>query len=142
MKKIALLLIGIALLITATSANALSVGTWGNWATIGTQFNDSFAGYLGYSYDGAAATNWLLVKVDMNLAKIKDVQTKAGLAYWATSPNNNGSSLGLTWGASVMVLPNVSIGGDIILASYNTSTGGTNSTDILPAGEMSFNLYF
>ncbi|MCX5750448.1 MAG: hypothetical protein NT099_02060 [Candidatus Saganbacteria bacterium] len=142
MKKLTLFLIGMALMITASSASALqlSVGTWGDWATVGFHFNDKVSGYLGYSYNGNTKVNWMLAKVDVNLAKIKDVQTKAGIAYYTTSPNN-GSSLGLTLGASVMVLPNASIGGDIMLADFNTSAGGANTTDILPTALMSFNLY-
>ena len=133
---------GMTLILTASGASALqmSVGTWYDWPTVGVKFNDKVSGYLGYSYNGSTQTNWVLAKVDVNLAKIKDVQTKAGVVYYTTSPRS-ASSLSLTWGASVMVLPNVSIGADIILVGFDTNAAGVNSTDILPSAAMSFNLY-
>jgi len=141
LKKLALLIVGLALVLSASRVNAmqLSVGDWAGWPVLGLHFNDTFTGYLGYSYVGSTKVSYGLVKVDMNLAKIKDAQTKAGVYYSMTSPNN-GSTLGLTWGASVMVLPNVSVGADIDLVHQVTAAGGGTSTCFLDGAYMSFNL--
>ena len=141
MKKLVLFFIGVALVLSASSVNALqlSVGDWAGFPTLGFHFNDKFTGYLGYSYIGSTKISYGLAKVDMNLAKIMDAQTKGGVYYSMTSPNN-GSTLGLTWGASVMVLPNVSVGADIDLVSQSTTAGGTSTTNFLQGAYMVFNL--
>ena len=141
MKKFILLLTVAILALTPVCAQALSVGDWGGWATLGTQFGDKFAGYLGYSNFGAvgggSSTNWLLAKVDCNLAKLGDVQTKVGAFYWWTSPNS-GSRLGVTWGASIMPVSNFSVGFDAVLVQSNSTP---SSTDILPSAVFTANLY-
>ena len=146
MKKIMMFLVVAAIALTPVCAQALSVGDWGGWATLGTQFNDKFAGYLGYSnfggVGGGSSTNWMLAKVDCDLAKLGDVQTKAGVFYWWTSPNavgNPGSRLGFTWGAAIMPVNNLSVGFDIVLAQSNSSP---SSTDILPGAVFTANLIF
>lgn len=133
MKKLALFVLGLALLLAPVSAQALMVGDWGGWATVGTQFNENISGYLGYSYFNP--TNWLLVKADYNLAKLGDVQTKVGANFELTSPNS-GSSLGLSWGISAMMVKNLMIGTDLILVRFNRNAGGGGTTDIIPAAVM------
>ena len=134
-------LIVAAIALTPVCAQALSIGDWGGWATIGTQFGDRFAGYLGYSNFGAvgggSSTNMMLVKVDCDLAKMGDVQPKLGVFSWWTSPNS-GSRLGLTWGASIRPLSNFSVGFDAVLIQQN---GTPSSTDILPNAVFAANLY-
>jgi hypothetical protein len=139
-KKIILFLMVAAVALTPVCAQALTVGAWGSWATIGTQFADNFSGYLGYSnfggVGGASSTNWMLVKIDYDLAKLGDVQTKAGVFYWWTSPNV-GSRVGATWGASITPVKNLSAGFDIVLAQSNSMP---SSTDILPSAVVSASL--
>jgi hypothetical protein len=136
LKKLALLLVVAAFVFAPVSAQALTVGDWGGWPTVGTQFNDNLSGYLGYSYFGSTSTSWVLAKLDYNLAKMGDVQTKAGVYYTMTSPNS-GTSLGLTWGASIMAVKNLSVGFDVILARAN---GTPSSTDVLPFAVITANL--
>ncbi len=135
-----MLLIVAAVALTPVCAQALTVGEWGSWATVGTKFGAGFSGYLGYSYFGGAgggsADNELLVKLDYNLAKLGDVQTKAGVYYFWTSPDI-GTQLGLTWGASVNVVNNLSLGFDAVLARANTKP---STTDILPVAVVTANL--
>ena len=78
----------------------------------------------------------MLLKVDYDLAKLGDVQTKAGVFYWWTAPNS-GSRLGVTWGASIMPVSNFSVGFDAILVQSNSSP---SSTDILPGAVFTANL--
>ena len=133
-------LIVAAMVLIPVCAQALSVGDWGGWATLGTQFGDKFAGYLGYTNLGAvgggSSANWMLAKVDYDLAKMGDVQPKIGVFSWWTSPNS-GSRLGLTWGASIMPVNNFSVGFDAVLAQQN---GSPSSTDILPSAVFTANL--
>lgn len=140
MKKIIMFLIVAAVALTPVCAGALMIGDWGGWATVGTQFGGGFSGYLGYTYfggvGGASGSHWALAKVDYNLAKMGDVQTKAGVFYWGTSPNV-GSRLGLTWGASIMPVNNLSVGFDIVVAQQNSTP---SSTDILPSAVFVANL--
>lgn len=140
MKKIMMLLIVAAVALTPVCAQALTVGAWGTWATVGTQLGAGFSGYLGYSYfggaGGASGTHWLLGKVDYNLAKLGDVQTKAGVFYWGTSPDV-GTQLGLTWGVAAKLASNLSVGCDIVLAQQNTKP---STTDILPSAVVNANL--
>ena len=136
MRKLALFLVVAAVILAPACAQALSVGDWGGWPTVGIQFNDNISGYLGYSNYGLPSSSWILAKLDYNLAKLGDVQTKAGVLYTMTSPNT-GTSLGLTWGASVMAVKNLSVGFDIVLAQAN---GTPSSTDILPYTAMAVNL--
>ncbi len=136
MKKLALLLVAAVFVFAPVSAQALSVGDWGGWPTIGTQFNDNLSGYLGFAYYGTGTSSNVLAKVDYNLAKLGDVQTKAGVYYTMTSPNT-GTALGLTWGASIMAVKNLSVGFDVILARAN---GTPSSTDVLPGAVMTANL--
>lgn len=135
-----LFLVALMVVLTPVCAQALSVGDWGGWATVGTQFGDRFAGYLGYSNIGGAgggsSTNWMLAKVDCDLTKLGDVQTKVGVFSWWTSPNS-GSRVGVTWGASIMPINNFSVGFDAILAQSNSSP---SSTDILPSAVFAANL--
>ena len=130
-----------AIALTPVCAQALSIGDWGGWATVGTQFGDKVSGYLGYSYfggvGGASGTSWLLAKVDYDLAKLGDVQTKAGVFYWGTSPNV-GSRLGITWGATIKPVNNLSVGFDLVLAQQNSTP---SSTDLLPNAVFTANLY-
>jgi hypothetical protein len=137
MKKLALFLIGAAIVLSPACAQAISIGDWGGWPTIGMQFNDNLSGYLGYSYYGTGSQSWVLAKVDYNMAKLGDVQTKAGVFYWMTSPNV-GTRVGLTWGASIMAVNNLSVGFDVVLAQANTVP---TSTDILPGAVITANLY-
>jgi hypothetical protein len=136
-----LFLVAAMVVLTPVCAQALSVGDWGGWATVGTQLSDKFAGYLGYSNFGAVgggtSTNYLLAKVDYDLAKMGDVQPKLGVFSWWTSPNS-GSQLGLTWGAAIMPVKNFSIGFDAVLIQQN---GTPSSTDILPNAVFTANLY-
>lgn len=138
MKKLAWLLVVAAIVLAPAGAQALSVGDWGGWPTVGMQFNNNLSGYLGYSNFGATSRSWILAKLDYNLVKLQDVQTKAGVFYTMTSPNA-GTSLGATWGASVMATQNLSVGFDIVLAQVN---GTPSSTDILPFAAMTANLIF
>lgn len=140
MKKLTMLVIGLALILTASSAQAWMVGDWGGWAVVGNQLTKSIDGYVGYSFINP--TNWYLVKVDCNLAKINKVQTKAGLDYQGSSTSGglSTSQLSLTWGISTMVQPNMSVGADLVLAAYHMTTG-TNTVDILPAAMVNAMLY-
>ena len=139
MKKLMMLLIVAAVALTPVCAQALSVGDWGGWPTVGMQFGDKFAGYLGFSTFGSTARSWYLAKVDYNLAKLGDVQTKAGAYYSTTSPDI-GTQLGLTWGAAIMPVNNLSLGFDIILAEQNMAPGTTSNTDILPSAVFTASL--
>ncbi|MDD5382402.1 MAG: hypothetical protein PHH60_01970 [Candidatus Margulisbacteria bacterium] len=140
MKRLVLLLIAAIMLLAPTGAQALSVGDWGGWPTLGMQFGDKCAGYLGYSnYGGTTSTSWVLAKVDYNLTKLGDVQTKAGIFYWLTSPDA-GTQLGLTWGAAIMPVNNLSVGFDIILAERNSNPGADATMDILPGAVFTANL--
>ncbi|OGC22194.1 hypothetical protein A2291_01195 [candidate division WOR-1 bacterium RIFOXYB2_FULL_42_35] len=83
---LALLLIGLTLILTPT-AQALTVGDWGGWATVGTKLADKVSGCVGFSvFGGTTSTTWLLAKVDYDLVKPGKLQTKAGIFYWLTSP--------------------------------------------------------
>jgi hypothetical protein len=139
-KKIMLFLIVAVVALTPVCAQALSVGDWGGWPTLGLQFGDKFAGYLGYSNFGAvgggSSTSTMLAKVDCNLAKLGDVQTKLGVFYQWVSPGS-GTTLGLTWGVAIMPVNNLSLGFDIVLAQSNSSP---SSTDILPSAVFTANL--
>jgi hypothetical protein len=141
MKKIAVFVFAAMIVLAPVAAQALSIGCWNRWPTVGQQFNDKLAGYLGYNYTSNynnQATSWYLVKLDYNLVKLGDVQTKVGIDYWGSSPNTD-SGVELTYGASIMAAKNLSVGFDIILAgSYNNPT----STDILPSANVAVNLYF
>ncbi|MFA4905143.1 MAG: hypothetical protein WC645_01425 [Candidatus Margulisiibacteriota bacterium] len=139
MKKIILLLVVAIVALTPVCAQALSVGDWGGWPTLGMKFGDMFAGYLGFSSFGGTSRSWMLAKVDYNLAKLGDVQTKAGAFYWTNSPNVS-SQLGITWGAAIMPVNNLSLGFDIILAEQNMAPGANSNTDILPAAVFTANL--
>jgi len=130
--------IAVVLILFPACAQAWTVGDWGGWPTVGMQFNDKFSGCLGFSNYGSTSRTWILAKVDYNLAKMGDVQTKAGVHYIMTSPNA-GTELGLTWGASIMAVKNLSVGFDIVLLALN---GTPTSTDILPYAALSANLFF
>ncbi|MCX5751528.1 MAG: hypothetical protein NT099_07685 [Candidatus Saganbacteria bacterium] len=138
MKKLFLVFLGLTMLLVPVSAQALSIGMWGEWATIGQQFNDSLSGYFGYSiYYGV--TDYL-VKADLNLAKLGNVQTKMGLYYETDQPNDY-STVGLTYGMSTMVQPNLSVGGDISILNSENYAGAT-TTNVFPITRVAVNLYF
>jgi len=148
MKRIVFIL-GLLLCLAPVSAQAWMVGGYGNWATVGMQITNDISGYLGYSGytygGGAAAENDYLVKADYNLWKLRDVQTKVGLDYraWTYSYSGANSNLiDLTVGASVMITKNLSVGGDVILASLGHSEYSGALTYILPGTFMSIQLYF
>jgi len=89
MKKLILLLVAAIVVLSPITAQALSVGTWNVWPTIGMQFNDKLSGYLGFNYTSNfnnTATSWGLVKLDYNLVKLGEVQTKVGVDYWGSAP--------------------------------------------------------
>lgn len=76
MKKSILFLIVAIMVLIPISAQALMVGDWGGWPTLGLKFNDMFSGYLGFSNFGGTSRSWILAKVDYNLSKLGDVQTR------------------------------------------------------------------
>ena len=135
-----MLLVLATIILAPTCASALSIGYWDAWPTIGQQFNDKVTGYLGYCYYGQTSRSYLLAKVDYNLMKLGDVQTKVGGFYIASSPSVR-TDLGLTWGASIMATKNLSVGFDIILLD-SESFSGSSYTDILPYSTITANIYF
>ncbi len=143
MKKLVLLLVAVILVLSPIAAQALSIGCWNNWPTVGMQFNDKLSGYLGYNYYGNfnnIATSWYLVKLDYNLVKLGDIQTKVGVDYWGSTPYYN-SALELTYGASFMPLNNLSIGFDVMLVAFNNDIN-TSTTNVLPRANAAINLFF
>ena len=143
MKKFILLLAVVITVLSPITAQALSIGTWNNWPTVGMQINDKLTGYFGFNYSSNylnKATSWGLLKLDYNLIKLGEVQTKVGVDYWASAPYYN-SALEFSYGASFMPLNNLSIGFDIMMLSfYNEST--FSSIDVLPSARAAINLLF
>ena len=141
MKKIAVFVFAAMIALTPVAAQALSIGCWDQWPTVGHQFNDKISGYIGFNHYGNynnSPTNWYLVKVDYNLAKFGNVQTRAGIDYWWSSPTVD-SATELTYGAYIMAAENLSVGFDITLARFNNIP---SSTDILRCANASVNLFF
>jgi hypothetical protein len=145
MKKTILFIAISLLMLVPVCAQALSFGYWNQWPTLGMQINNNLAGYVGFnSMDGDTRTNWYMVKVDCNLMKIGDVQTRAGIYYYANDIGTGvlydpASAIGLTFGGAVMVTKSFSIGIDEILVQANANP---STTDIFPASTLSANIYF
>jgi len=141
MKKFSLLIIALVIALSPITTQAISIGCWNTWPTIGLKFNEQLTGYVGYNFYGNyqnKATNWFLVKLDYNIVKLGEVQTKAGVDYYWSAPNFD-SALEFTYGASIMLLKNLSVGFDIMLLRFRN---GPTSTDILPGANLTANLYF
>lgn len=147
MKKIALWLVVAVIILLPVCAQALSIGVWNEWPTLGMQINNNLSGYIGFNsmggVSGASSTNWYLVKLDYNLSKIGEVQTKAGIYYYANSTGagaagDPSSAVGLTYGGSIMLAKNLSVGFDELLVQANSNP---SSTDILPRATASVNFY-
>jgi len=144
MKRFALLLIAIMLL-SPIAAQALSIGSWNSWPTVGQKFNDQLTGYLGFNYSSNFPSNnqaisWGLVKLDYNLMKVGEVQTKIGVDCWGSNPYYD-SALECSYGASFMPLKNLSVGLDIMLVSFYNNIF-LSSTDILPSARVGIDLLF
>ena len=142
MKRLVLLLVAI-LLLSPIAAQAFSIGSWNSWPMVGQKINDRLTGYVGFNYlsnYNNKATTWGLVKLDYNLCKLGEVQTKLGVDYWGSNPYYD-SALECSYGASFMPLNNVSVGLDIMLVSFYNSIN-VASTDILPSARVGMNLIF
>jgi hypothetical protein len=152
MKKVFVFTLLIASMLLPVSAQALSVGLWNggfveempaNFPTLGVQMTDALAGYVGMNSFGLSHTTLkvFFVKVDYNLVKAGNVQTKIG-AYSVMIPDSEESTVGLTWGASVMVAKNLSVGFDVKLVEQLLETGRDNDVmSILPGGAICVNFY-
>ncbi len=143
MKKLALLVVAVIMVLSPIAAQALSIGTWNNWPTIGQKFNDKLTGYLGFNYYSSynnKATSWGLVKLDYNLIKIGEVQTKVGIDCWGSNPFYD-SGIDTSYGISFMPLSNLSVGFDVmLLSSYNAVN--VSSIDVFDGARAVINLYF
>lgn len=143
MKKLNLLLVVVIMVLSPIAAQALSIGTWNTWPTVGQNFNDKLTGYLGFDYSSNfnnKATSWGLAKLDCNLVKFGEVQTKVGVDYWGSAPYYN-SALEFTYGASFMPLDNLSVGFDIMLLSFYNDIN-LSSTDVLSSARAAINLFY
>jgi hypothetical protein len=149
MKKIALMMILAAILLSPISAQALSVGTWGaslggqylSTPTVGMQVTDALTGYIGMRIAADSADQYLcLVKADYNVVKMGNIQHKAGAYYIWVTDSDKYFITGLTWGMSTMLTKSLSIGIDVKLAEQY-SGGGETETMYLPGTAIAINFY-
>ena len=146
MKKIALLLSLITILGTASLAampGNLAVGATLGFASLKYQFTSDVTGSLGLNNFSGSLFNsatGILVKVDYNLAKAGQVQPNLGLFYTTNGAAAATTSLGITYGITTMVQPNLSLGADIVLLA-TSSLGGNSGTSLLSTVALSAAYY-
>jgi len=155
MKKIVILLVVVFAVMTSMSFAATvttakvaaaegknwSIGTWGGIPTLSYSFNKDMYASVGTNYSSAGSGVWgLFLKGGYNLAASGGIQPSVGLEYQTTSAGAVGS-IGLTYGLTVMMLPNLSLGLDFVLADY-TNTLGTNVTRVIPGVAITAGYYF